>query len=84
MSKRFRLEPQERGSVLFDIVLDDGSRAANRRGPMEILSGLDSDEPARQRIEQNEAEIAQKAGRPPRAVRSLTRSPLPEPTLIAS
>ena len=84
MAKRIKLKPQERGSVLFDVVYEDGSRASNRRVPMEILGGLDGDEPARQLIEQNEAEIAEKAGRPPRVVQSLTRSPLPEPKAIAS
>ena len=74
MAKRARQLPQDRGSVLFDIVFEDGSRASNRRVPMEILGGLDGDELARELIEQQEAENAQKAGRPPRAVQSLTRS----------
>ena len=84
MSKRARQLPQERGFILFDVVFEDGSRASNRRVPREILGGLDGDEPARQLIEQNEAEIAQKAGRPPRVIQSLERSPLPEPKAIAS
>jgi hypothetical protein len=45
---------------------------------MEILGGLDGDQPARDLIEQQEAEIAQKAGRPPRAIQSLTRAAKPE------
>ena len=79
MSKRARQLPQDRGSILFDVVFEDGSRASNRRVPMEILGGLDGDEPARDLIEQQEAEIAQKAGRPPRAVQTLTRSPKADP-----
>jgi hypothetical protein len=79
MAKRVKSLPQERGTVLFDVVFEDGSRASNRRVPMEILGGLDGDEPARALIEQQEAEIAQKAGRPPRAVLSLTRAAKPEP-----
>jgi hypothetical protein len=74
MAKRVKLLPQERGTVLFDVVFEDGSRASNRRVPMEILGGLDGDQPARQLIEQQEAEIAHKAGRPPRAIQSLTRA----------
>jgi hypothetical protein len=81
MAKRLKSAPQERGTVLFDAVFEDGSRASNRRVPMEILGGLDGDEPARQLIEQQEAEIAQKAGRPPRAIQSLTRAAKPEPKL---
>ena len=79
MAKRIKLLPQDRGTVLFDVVFEDGSRASNRRVPMEILGGLDGDEPARQLIEQQEAEIAQKAGRPPRVIQGLTRATKPEP-----
>ncbi|GJE13287.1 hypothetical protein [Methylobacterium longum] len=79
MAKRVKQQPQDRGSVLFDVVFEDGSRASNRRVPMEILGGLDGDEPARQLIEQQEAEIAQKAGPPPRAIQGLMRSTKPEP-----
>lgn len=79
MAKRIKLSPQERGSVLFDVVFEDGSRASNRRVPMEILGGLDGDEPARALIEQQEAEIAQKAGRTARAISGLTRSAKPDP-----
>ena len=60
MAKRIKLLPQERGTVLFDVFFEDGSRASNRRVPREILGGLDGDEPTRQLIEQQEAEIAQK------------------------
>jgi hypothetical protein len=82
MAKRARQLPQERGSVLFDVVFEDGSRASNRRVPMEILGGLDGDQPARDLIEQQEAEIAEKAGRPPRAIQSLARAAKPEPKLV--
>ncbi len=64
MSKRTKSLPQQRGFVLFDVVYADGTRASNRRVPMEILGGLDGDEPPRQLIAEQEAEIAQKAGRP--------------------
>lgn len=74
MAKRVKSIPQDRGTVLFDVVFEDGSRASNRRVPMEILGGLDGDEPARHLVEQQEAEIAEKAGRQPRVIQSLTRS----------
>ncbi|ACB26360.1 hypothetical protein ABID82_001020 [Methylobacterium sp. PvP062] len=83
MAKRIKSRPQERGSVLFDIVFTDGSRASNRRVPAEILGGLDGDEPARQLIEEQEEEIARKAGRPGRAIESLTRSPIVKPKPVA-
>ncbi|WP_232629013.1 hypothetical protein [Methylobacterium sp. Leaf118] len=77
MAKRIKSLPQQRGFVNFDVVYSDGSRASNRRVPMEILGGLDGDAPARDLIAEQEAEIAQKAGRPPREIQSLTRSPAP-------
>jgi hypothetical protein len=79
MAKRVKHLPQDRGFILFDVVFEDGSRASNRRVPMEILGGLDGEQPARGLIEQQEAEIAQKAGRPPRAIQSLTRAAKLEP-----
>ena len=75
MAKRIKSKPQERGFVLFDIVYEDGSRASNRRVPMEILGGLDGDEPARQLIEEQDEAIAQKAGRERRSIQSMTRAP---------
>jgi hypothetical protein len=82
MAKRAKQLPQDRGTALFDVVFEDGSRASNRRVPMEILGGLDGDQPARDLIEQQEAEIAEKAGRAPRVIQSLTRTAKPEPKLI--
>lgn len=81
MTKRLKQLPQDRGFVLFDVVFEDGS-PQNRRVPMEVLGGLDGDQPARELIEQQEAEFAEKAGRPPRVIQSLTRSAKPEPKLV--
>jgi hypothetical protein len=83
MSKRTKSLPQQRGFVLFDVVYADGTRASNRRVPVEILGGLDGDEPARELIAEQEAEIAQKAGRAPREIQSLSRSPIPKPAAIS-
>ena len=47
--------------------------------PVEILGGLDGDEPARQLIAEQEEEIARKSGRPGREIQSLTRSPIVKP-----
>ncbi|GJD97181.1 hypothetical protein [Methylobacterium iners] len=75
MAKRTKSKPQERGSVLFDVVYEDDSRASNRRVPMQILGGLDGDEPARDLIAEQDRVIAEKSGRPLRTIKSLTRSP---------
>ena len=83
MPKRAKQQPQERGSVLFDVVYEDGSRASNRRVPMEILGGFDGDEPARQLIEEQDEAIGQKSGRPRSPIQSLTRTPTKAPKLAA-
>jgi hypothetical protein len=83
MPKREKQQPQERGSVLFDVVYEDGSRASNRRVPMEILGGLDGDEPARALIEEQDEAIAQKSGRPRSPIQSLTRTRTKAPKLVS-
>ncbi|KAB1072194.1 hypothetical protein [Methylobacterium planeticum] len=83
MSKRVKQLPQERGSVLFDVVYEDGSRKSNRRVPMEILGGLDGDEPARLLIEEQDEAIAQKSGRPRSPIQELTRSAIKAPKLAS-
>jgi hypothetical protein len=83
MAKRLKLKPQERGFVLFDVVYQDGSRASNRRVPMEILGGLDGDEPARLLIEEQDEVIAQKSGRPRSPIQDLTRSVIKAPKLVS-
>ncbi|MBX9932854.1 MAG: hypothetical protein K2Y56_15155 [Methylobacterium sp.] len=80
MAKRTKSKPQERGSVLFDVVYEDDSRASNRRVPMEILGGLDGDEPARELIAEQDRVIAERSGRPARTIRSLNRSPARAPS----
>lgn len=79
MAKRIKSLPKVQGSVLFDVVYADGSRASNRRVPAEILGGLDGDAPAREVIAAQEATIAGMAGRPPREIATLTRSPATSP-----
>ena len=82
MAKRTKSKPQERGSVLFDVLYEDESRASNRRVPMEILGGLDGDAPAREIIEEQDRAIAEKSGRPLKPIRSLTRSPIRVPSAV--
>jgi len=59
--------------VMFNVVYQDGSLSSNRRVPREILGGLDGDEPARTLIEQQDREIAEKSGRPPLAIKDISR-----------
>jgi hypothetical protein len=83
MAKRIKSLPKVQGSVLFDVFYEDGSRASNRRVPVEILGGLDGDEPARELIAAQDEEIARKSGRPARAIASLSRSPIAAPKIEA-
>ena len=76
MSKRTKSKPQERGSVLFDVLYEDGSRASNRRVPVSVLGGLDGDEPARRVIEDQDEAIGAKSGRLRVPIKHLTRSKL--------
>lgn len=60
--------------TLFDVIYEDGSLRSNRRVPSEVLGGLDGDAPARTLIEAQDAEIAEKSGKPPLAVKMMRRS----------
>ncbi len=69
--------------MLFDVAYEDGSRASNRRVPIEILGGLDGDKPARRVIEEQDEAIAQKSGRPRSPIQDLTRSVIKGPKLTS-
>ena len=59
--------------AFFNVVYEDGSQRSNRRVPSELLGGLDGDEPARGFIIEQDREIAEKAGRPPLAIKEISR-----------
>ena len=60
--------------VLFDVIYEDGSQRSNRRVPVEVLGGLDKDEPARAVIEAQDQEIAEKSGQPPLRIKTIRRA----------
>jgi hypothetical protein len=60
--------------VLFDVTYDDGSQRSNRRVPKDILDGMDGDNPARDVIEAQDREIAERSGRPMAAIKAVRRS----------
>jgi hypothetical protein len=74
MATRKKMKPQDSGYVLFDLIYEDGSRSSNRRVPSSALGGLDGDEPARQVIEEQDRAIAERAGRPRLAIKSVVRA----------
>jgi hypothetical protein len=59
--------------VFFDVVYQDGSQRSNRRVPAELLGGPHQDEPARGFIIEQDREIAEKSGRAPLAIKSISR-----------
>ena len=59
--------------VFFDVLYEDGSQRSNRRVPAELLGSLDGDEPARNFILEQDREIAEKSGRTPLEIKSISR-----------
>jgi hypothetical protein len=60
--------------VFFDVVYEDGSQRSNRRVPADLLGGVEKDEPARGYIIEQDREIAERSGRAPLAIKSISRS----------
>ncbi len=60
--------------AFFDVVYEDGSQRSNRRVPADLLNGLDTGRARRGFIMEQDREIAEKSGRPPLAIKSLTRT----------
>ena len=60
--------------ALFNVTYEDGSQRSNRRVPLSVLGGLDGDAPARAAIAEQDAAIAEKSGRPPLQIKSVTRA----------
>ncbi|HEV7819761.1 MAG TPA: hypothetical protein VGO84_01185 [Burkholderiales bacterium] len=59
--------------AFFNVLYEDGSQRSNRRVPAELLDGLDKDEPARGYIMEQDREIAEKSGRAPLEIKSISR-----------
>jgi hypothetical protein len=60
--------------VMFDVVYEDGSLRSNRKVPRELLGGLDGDKPAYGFLIEQDREIAEKSGRPPLKIKTISRS----------
>lgn len=60
--------------ALFNVVYQDGSQRSNRRVPLAALGGLDGDAQARAEIAAQDAAIAEKSGKPPLQIKSVTRT----------
>jgi len=70
-----RKKPTARVEMIsFDVLYDDGTRSSNRRISSELLGGLDGDGPAKDILEAQDREIAERSGIPRAAIKSVTRS----------
>ncbi|MFZ4805613.1 MAG: hypothetical protein ACOYLQ_00035 [Hyphomicrobiaceae bacterium] len=69
-----RKKPTARAEfVLFNVTYEDGSMTSNRKVPAEMVGGYQGDEPAREVIEAQDREIAERSGRPRAAIKSMAR-----------
>lgn len=71
MAKKPNPKPQ---MALFDVVYEDGTQLSNRRIPAELLNELDSEALIRSFIEKQDAEIAERSGRPRGPIKAIARS----------
>jgi hypothetical protein len=60
--------------VMFDVVYEDGTQRSNRKVPRELLGGLDGDKPAHGFLIEQDRDIAEKSGKPPIPIQSISRS----------
>jgi hypothetical protein len=60
--------------VMFDVVYEDGTQRSNRKVPRTLTGGLDGDKPAHGFLIEQDRDIAEKSGRPPAKIVSITRS----------
>ena len=60
--------------IMFDVVYEDGTQRSNRKVPRELTGGIDGDKPAHGFLIEQDREIAEKSGRAPVQIKSITRS----------
>ena len=60
--------------VLFDVLYEDGTQRSNRKVPRALTGGIDGDKPAHGFLIEQDREIAEKSGRPPARIKTITRS----------
>jgi hypothetical protein len=59
---------------MFDVVYADGTQRSNRKVPRALTGGIDSDKLAHGFLIEQGRDIAEKSGRPPAKIKSITRS----------
>ena len=70
-----RQKPKARDEiVLFNVLYEDGTLTSNRKVASSALGGLDGDAPARDIIEAQDREIAERSGRTRSRIKSMSRA----------
>lgn len=59
--------------VFFNVLYEDGSQSSNRKVPASEVGGLDGEAPILAFLEAQDAEIAEKSGRPRGPIKSIER-----------
>ena len=60
--------------VMFDVLYEDGTQRSNRKVPRNLTGGVDGDKLAHEFLIEQDRDIAEKSGRPPAPIQSITRS----------
>ena len=60
--------------VMFDVVYEDGSQRSNRKVPRTLTGGIDGDKPAHEFLIEQDRDIAEKSGRAPLRIKSISRA----------
>ena len=60
--------------VMFDVLYEDGTQRSNRKVPRALTGGVDGDKPAHGFLIEQDRDIAEKSGRPPAKIKTITRS----------
>ena len=60
--------------VMFDVLYEDGTQRSNRKVPRALTGSVDGDKPAHGFLIEQDREIAEKSGRPPAKIESISRS----------
>ena len=60
--------------VMFDVTYEDGTQRSNRKVPRALTGGIDGDKPAHDFLIEQDRDIADKSGRSPVEIKSITRS----------
>jgi hypothetical protein len=60
--------------VMFDVVYEDGTQRSNRKVPRELIGGFEGDKPAHGFLIEQDRDIAEKSGRAPLKIKSISRA----------